>query len=135
MRAMRATFSVFTVLLLGVAASASAQQTVTSPEQQFGHEIGADYVLPNYTDLYEYWQKLARESDRMTVEDIGRICYQSERSYEYPPCFRSARNKGGILRKGGGGIQTIVPTDQCFSKGSILRFRLVRGARGNGKCC
>ena len=71
MRAMRATFSVFAILLLGVGASASAQQTVTSPEQQFGHEIGADYVLPNYTDLYEYWQKLARESDRMTVEDIG----------------------------------------------------------------
>ena len=71
MRAMKATLSFFGLLLLGVVTSGSAQQTVTSPEQQFGHEIGADYVLPNYTDLYEYWQTLARESDRMTVEDIG----------------------------------------------------------------
>jgi len=50
--------------------AASAQQ-VTTPEQQFGHEIGADYVLVNYTELYEYFQKLSGESDRMTVEDIG----------------------------------------------------------------
>ena len=50
---------------------ASAQQRVTTPEQEFGHEIGADYQLVNYTELYAYFQKLAGESDRMTVEDIG----------------------------------------------------------------
>ena len=44
---------------------------MTTPEQEFGHEIGADYQLVNYTQLYGYFQKLARESDRMTVEDIG----------------------------------------------------------------
>jgi hypothetical protein len=44
---------------------------VTSPQQQFGHEVGADYELPNYTAFYEYWQTLARESDRMSVHDIG----------------------------------------------------------------
>ena len=52
-------------------AAASAQRAVTTPEQQFGYEIGADYQLVNYTQLYEYFQKLATESDRMTVEDIG----------------------------------------------------------------
>ena len=52
-------------------AAASVQQPLTTPEQQFGHEIGADYQLVNYTELYEYFQKLAGESDRMTVEDIG----------------------------------------------------------------
>ena len=45
---------------------------VTTPEQQFGHPIGADYVLPNYTQLTDYWQKLARESDRMQVVSIGK---------------------------------------------------------------
>ena len=35
--------------------AASAQQSVTTPEQQFGHEIGADYKLVNYTELYEYF--------------------------------------------------------------------------------
>ena len=58
---------IFAVLAL----PAVGQESVTSPEQQFGHEIGADYQLPNYTQLYEYWQKLASESDRMSVEDIG----------------------------------------------------------------
>ena len=58
---------IFAVLALPVV----GQESVTSPEQQFGHEIGADYQLPNYTQLYEYWQKLASESDRMSVEDIG----------------------------------------------------------------
>ena len=52
-------------------AAASVQQPVTTPEQQFGHEIGADYQLVNYTELYEYFQKLSEESDRITVEDIG----------------------------------------------------------------
>jgi len=46
-------------------------QRVTSPQQQFGHEIGADYVLPNYTELTAYWQKLAAESDRMVLDTIG----------------------------------------------------------------
>ena len=52
-------------------AGVAAQQRVTTPEQEFGHEIGADYQLVNYTELYAYFQRLAGESDRMTVEDIG----------------------------------------------------------------
>ena len=52
-------------------AAGSVQQPLTTPEEQFGHEIGADYQLVNYTALYEYFKKLAGESDRMTVEDIG----------------------------------------------------------------
>ena len=60
-------------LLVGTASKAGAlvQRPPTTPEQQFGHEIGADYQLVNYTELYEYFEKLAGESDRMTVEDIG----------------------------------------------------------------
>ncbi|MEJ7812393.1 MAG: M14 metallopeptidase family protein [Gemmatimonadaceae bacterium] len=45
---------------------------VTTPQQQFGHAIGADYRLPNYTQLVEYWRKLDRESDRMVLDTIGR---------------------------------------------------------------
>lgn len=52
-------------------APASAQTDVTSPEQQFGHAIGADYVLPNYTQFMEYWETLAGESDRMVLDTIG----------------------------------------------------------------
>ena len=48
-----------------------AQNRVTTPEEQFGHEIGADYVLPNYEALHAYWIKLAGESDRMILDTIG----------------------------------------------------------------
>jgi hypothetical protein len=57
---------------LAPAGSADAQQRLTTPEQQFGHAIGADYVLPNYQDLVAWWRKLDVESDRMTLVDIGR---------------------------------------------------------------
>lgn len=55
-----------------LASRADAQPRLTSPEQQFGHAIGADYVLPNYQALTAYWRKLDAESDRMTMVDIGR---------------------------------------------------------------
>ncbi|HJR62782.1 MAG TPA: M14 metallopeptidase family protein [Gemmatimonadaceae bacterium] len=62
-------------LLLTIALAASlqaqARPAVTSPQTQFGHDIGADYVLPDYTALMGYWQKLARESDRMVLDTIG----------------------------------------------------------------
>jgi hypothetical protein len=54
-----------------LALPAAAQQRLTSPKDFFGHEIGADYVLPNYTKFVEYWQKLATESDRMDLDTIG----------------------------------------------------------------
>ncbi len=53
-----------------LAVPAFAQQ-LTSPKEFFGHEIGADYVLPDYTKFAEYWQKLATESDRMDLDTIG----------------------------------------------------------------
>jgi hypothetical protein len=58
-------------------AAPSAQQTpatpkVTSPKTFFSHDIGADYVLPNYTKFVEYVKKLDAESDRMIVQSIGK---------------------------------------------------------------
>lgn len=50
---------------------AAQQQRLTSPESFFGHQIGADYVLPNYTKFHEYWIRLANESDRMELDTIG----------------------------------------------------------------
>jgi hypothetical protein len=55
--------------------SAPAQQpnaSITTPKQQFGHNIGDDYWLANYDQFTAYWQKLARESDRMKLVDIGK---------------------------------------------------------------
>ena len=50
---------------------AAQQQRLTSPESFFGHQIGADYVLPNYSKFHEYWIRLANESDRMELDTIG----------------------------------------------------------------
>ena len=62
-----------TVLLISAftISAVSAQTTITSPKEQFGHQIGEDYFLANYTQLTEYWEKLAGESDRMILESIG----------------------------------------------------------------
>ncbi|MGI9076901.1 MAG: M14 family zinc carboxypeptidase, partial [Gemmatimonadaceae bacterium] len=51
--------------------AASAQARITSPLQQFGHNIGDDYRLVNYAQLSEYWKKLDRESNRMKVVQMG----------------------------------------------------------------
>lgn len=47
-----------------------AQQR-TTPKQFFGHDIGADYELPNYSKLHQYWITIAKESDRVVLDTIG----------------------------------------------------------------
>ncbi|MEX2662940.1 MAG: M14 metallopeptidase family protein, partial [Vicinamibacterales bacterium] len=59
-------------LLVLVTLSLAAQTRVTTPRQQFGFDIGADYHLANYTQLADYWRKLDAESDRMVVQEIGK---------------------------------------------------------------
>jgi Zinc carboxypeptidase len=51
--------------------TAAAQTGITSPRAQFGHDIGDDYFLANYTQMIDYWRKLDRESDRMKMVRIG----------------------------------------------------------------
>jgi hypothetical protein len=49
-----------------------AQGAITSPQTEFGHHFGDDYFLANYKQLAAYWQKIDRESDRMTLQSIGK---------------------------------------------------------------
>jgi zinc carboxypeptidase len=58
--------------LVFAAAVAQGQGHVTSPKEQFGHNIGDDYWLANYDQFQEYWHKLAKESDRMKLVEIGK---------------------------------------------------------------
>ncbi|HEY9515851.1 MAG TPA: M14 metallopeptidase family protein, partial [Gemmatimonadaceae bacterium] len=55
----------------GAASAPRAGTKITSPKQEFGFDIGDDYRLANYSQLTAYWNKLARESDRMTLVRIG----------------------------------------------------------------
>jgi len=60
------------MLIMSAASCTKPTTTVTSPKEQFGHEVGADYILLTYDQIVDYWQKLDRESDRMTLVDIGK---------------------------------------------------------------
>ena len=43
------------------------------PRPQFGPAtVGDDYFLANYTQLLDYWRKVAAESDRIRLQEIGR---------------------------------------------------------------
>src|SRR5262245_32220754 len=54
------------------AASQAAAGHVTSPKEQWGHNVGDDYFLATYQQLIAYWNKLAKESNRMHVVEIGK---------------------------------------------------------------
>ncbi len=70
---MRKTNTCLLISLLAtlVAGLLFADGQITTPTEQFGFEIGADYQLLNYTQLQDYWKKLDQESDRMTLLEIG----------------------------------------------------------------
>jgi hypothetical protein len=55
-----------------IAASAIAQSKITTPKEQLGFNFGDDYQLANYTQLVDYWKKLATQSDRMKLVEIGK---------------------------------------------------------------
>jgi hypothetical protein len=59
------------VLLVLAVASLTAQPAITTPKQAFGFNLGDDYHIANYTQLEAYWKKLAQQSPRMKLVDIG----------------------------------------------------------------
>ena len=73
----RARALVCVALLLALASTRASTQPqgalrVTPPVQEFGAGIGDDYFLATYAQLEAYWKKLDRESNRMSLVDIGR---------------------------------------------------------------
>jgi Zinc carboxypeptidase len=70
--------------------AAPAAASITSPRRQFGHDIGDDYVLVNYTQYVDYLKRLDRESDRLMVVDIGPT---AEGRSEYTAIITSAANQ------------------------------------------
>ncbi len=69
---MRGRFVLAGILVLGLTGAARGQARITSPKEQFGFAIGDDYQLATYSQLTDYWKKLDRESDRMTMVSIGK---------------------------------------------------------------
>ena len=60
------------LLILLFVPTLQAQGKITTPKEQFGFNIGDDYVLVNYTQYEAYLKKLGQESDRLTVLPIGK---------------------------------------------------------------
>src|SRR5450432_3232087 len=59
-------------LALAIALPAQNGRHITTPHEALGFDIGDDYHLANYTQLTAWWQKLAAESDRMKLVEIGK---------------------------------------------------------------
>ena len=82
------------LLLTFAAAALSAQNIgssqVTSPREELGFNLGDDYQVANYTQLERYWRKLASESNRMKLEDIG---LTAEGRHQYMAVITSAENQ------------------------------------------
>jgi hypothetical protein len=60
------------LIVAAITAALPAQTRITSPKEYLGFSVGDDYQLANYTQLAQYWRKLDAESDRLTVQDIGK---------------------------------------------------------------
>src|SRR5215472_5982899 len=61
------------LIMLAFVITARAQSGhLTTPKEAFGFDIGDDYQLANYTQLSAWWKKLASESDRMKLVEIGK---------------------------------------------------------------
>ena len=75
--------------------SSFAAGQVTSPEEQFGYQLGTDYQLVNYQQLTEYWHLLAQQSDRMTLESIG---LSEDGREQWMATITSPANRPGLER-------------------------------------
>ena len=66
-----------------------AQNDITAPKEAMGFDVGEDYHLATYTQLSAYWKKLASESDRMSLLEIGKT---SEERPMYMAVITSPQN-------------------------------------------
>lgn len=76
-------------------AAAASTPAVTSPREAFGHDIGDDYRLVNYTQLERYLHTLASQSDRMKLVEIGQ---SSEGRTQYVAIVSSPENLARLDR-------------------------------------
>ena len=59
-------------LILALFAIRSFGQSIPSPKEHFGFNIGDNYRLANYTQTEAYFKKIAAASDRAKLVDIGK---------------------------------------------------------------
>ena len=62
-------------LLAALCTAVALSAQVPSPTEFFGHQVGADYKLINYTDMMRYFRSIEGVSKRMKLVDIGETSY------------------------------------------------------------
>jgi hypothetical protein len=80
---------------LAIALPAQTAHHITTAQEALGFDIGDDYHLANYTQLTAWWQKLATESDRMKLVEIGKT---EEGRPEWMAILTSAENQKHLAR-------------------------------------
>ena len=64
---MRISVRSFTCLVFALSLSAA----VPTPKEHLGHEAGADNKIADFNAIRGYFEKLAKESDRIKLEEFG----------------------------------------------------------------
>lgn len=88
--------SVAILAVMGTLSSLALAQAgvhITTPKEQFGFEMGADYELADYEQFVAYMKKLATESDRMKLVDIG---LTAEGRHQYMAIITSPENQKNL---------------------------------------
>lgn len=66
-------FAVIALALLTLSSGRmTAQQAIPTPEQYFGFKIGTDGELARYPKILDYFQLLARQTNRVEYEELGK---------------------------------------------------------------
>src|SRR5205085_7289648 len=90
--------SLAAAVLLSVSLFAEAPRPVariTAPKDALGFNVGDDYSVANYSQLTAYWKKLASESNRMKLVDIGPT---AEGRHQYMAIVSSPQNLAKLER-------------------------------------
>src|SRR5579862_6895641 len=79
------------ILLLTLLAFPAFSQSarITTPKEALGFNVGDDYQMATYAQLESWWKKLAAESNRMKLVDIG---LTAEGRHQYMAIISSPEN-------------------------------------------
>ncbi len=72
---MRRIVGVLAVLVIALTSASPAwaqARRLTTPKEFFGFNLGDDYQLANYQKIAAYWRQLAKESDRIVIQEMGK---------------------------------------------------------------
>jgi hypothetical protein len=90
------------VVCLAYFCSALSGQSVSSPEEVLGFEVGADYHLATYTQAIAYFKVLEQNSDRIKLFDAGKTSMGQTMTYAVistPDNLKDLDTYKGIARR------------------------------------